>query len=702
MTLKRKVTKFIVIFFLLFIALIFGLNYFLQVQYRYHSENTEVKIYIQLCKLIINNYEPENRSFGNQSNYTSILREKLYQTIQQFDFEDKLELDLLDLSNRESTLTQCTNGPVIRYLPEGRFIAYQIICDRNNTPLFILKIKNLNYRKFWDVGTSFYFLLFIPAITLVFLVLLTRFVQKTVIRPLFKIGNELICIATENDLLKRINIPVHDEFGILAGEINYLLERLEDYYQKRVSSQIMYYSVFYNRFIIMLLIDPDTGQIIEANQAAESFYGYDLSELIRMKVDDLNVNVCIDLINELNCLQGSNRQTKLDFYQRKRDGSTMAVEVYMVELNASGERKVLWIVHDISEVENAHKELFQSEIKFSKVINQSPEGIILVNHKGAIIEWNRMEEEITGLSRNEALGRNIWDVQNNMVSSDLKILLFMENLEKMVQQSFLERDTDKLSGSFITEIIDKEGKTRFYQIKSFILPDKTAFIVCIITQDITEIKEFQLKLVASLHEKEVLLKEIHHRVKNNLQVISSLLSLQSDYIKDPIATRLFLDSQTRVKSMAIIHEKLYQSEDFTKVSLAEYIENLISYLLETYSVNQKGIELKTEIDDTGLEISKAVPCGLIINELITNALKYSFQGKKSGVLQITLKTIENGWVKLVVEDNGIGLPKDFSLENTHSFGLNLVKDLVYQLNGAITVSHNEGVRFTIEFPNLVK
>jgi PAS domain S-box-containing protein len=224
-----------------------------------------------------------------------------------------------------------------------------------------------------------------------------------------------------------------------------------------------------------------------------------------------------------------------------------------------------------------------------------------------------------------------------------------------------------------------------------------------------ERKRVEEQLNSSLKEKEVLLKEIHHRVKNNMQVISSLLNLQSGRIKSQDILEMFKESQDRIRSMSLIHERLYQSEDLARIDFSHYIQNLAKHLFQSYRIDPEAVVLQTDVRDVSLDINKAIPCGLIINELISNSLKYAFpQAKKAdkkkekkGEIDIQL-TAENGKVSLLVKDNGIGLPEDLDIEMADSFGLQLVTTLVNQLNGNIDIKGKPGATFKITFDKAEK
>jgi two-component sensor histidine kinase len=216
--------------------------------------------------------------------------------------------------------------------------------------------------------------------------------------------------------------------------------------------------------------------------------------------------------------------------------------------------------------------------------------------------------------------------------------------------------------------------------------------------ELVERQRAEEQIKASLKEKEVLLKEIHHRVKNNLQIISSLLKLQSSYIKDKQALEMFKDSQSRIRSMALIHEKLYQSQNLSKINFAEYIHDLTMHLLRSYSTNSQQIHLRLTNNEIWLSIDTAVPCGLIINELVSNSLKHAFPiANQEGEIHVDLYASPDHKFTLIVSDNGIGFPQALDFQNTESLGLELVCTLTEQLEGTIELDDRRGTTFKIMF-----
>lgn len=214
--------------------------------------------------------------------------------------------------------------------------------------------------------------------------------------------------------------------------------------------------------------------------------------------------------------------------------------------------------------------------------------------------------------------------------------------------------------------------------------------------DITEKKISEEKINQSLKEKEILLKEVHHRVKNNMQVISSILNLQSSYVKDVYALNLLKECQNRIKSMAYIHESLYQSKNFESVNFSEYVSTLTKNLVHTYSVSKQKIKLFLSLDKLFLNLDTSIPCGLIINEIISNSLKYAFPDNRDGIIFVNLK-INNKKVMLEVGDNGIGIANTIDLKESQTLGLQLVDTLSEQINGTIILDRTKGTKFNIEF-----
>ncbi len=218
-----------------------------------------------------------------------------------------------------------------------------------------------------------------------------------------------------------------------------------------------------------------------------------------------------------------------------------------------------------------------------------------------------------------------------------------------------------------------------------------------IIRDVSERKKVEDRILDTLREKDVLLREIHHRVKNNMQVISSLLSLQSERFPDAAVREAFRESRDRIKSMALVHEKLYQTKDLSRIDFSDYIKSLTSFLFRTYQTDETRIVLKLDLDRTSLDINAAIPCGLILNELILNALKHAFPGDRKGEIAVGLHESEGGSIRLTVRDNGIGFPEGVDIAHTDTLGLQIISLLTDQLDGRVEVRRNGGTVFTLSF-----
>jgi two-component sensor histidine kinase len=214
---------------------------------------------------------------------------------------------------------------------------------------------------------------------------------------------------------------------------------------------------------------------------------------------------------------------------------------------------------------------------------------------------------------------------------------------------------------------------------------------------VTDITEFE-SLRSSLKDKEVLLKEIHHRVKNNLQIVVSLMRLESRAFSEEKVRAAIKDLETRVRAMALVHEHLYHSSDLAKIGFRDYLKVLCEELFRTYSADGGRIRLEIDAEAVALDIGRAIPCGLIVNELLTNAIKYAFPGNRKGLIRIAIRNISGNEVEIAVSDDGIGLPETLDIRNTQTLGLQLVTTLVEnQLKGRVELERADGTRFSIRF-----
>jgi two-component sensor histidine kinase len=259
---------------------------------------------------------------------------------------------------------------------------------------------------------------------------------------------------------------------------------------------------------------------------------------------------------------------------------------------------------------------------------------------------------------------------------------------------------DDTPSEYGIKIIGKDGGIRHLQVfrKKILWDGEKRFQV--LYNDITDRKQAEEQLHASLQEKELLLREVHHRVKNNMQVISGLLDLPAALSGNQERRKMFHESQSRIHAMSLVHEKLYGSKDFARIDLAAYVKTLSQDLFQTYKIHPGKIDLIIQTDgDVYVDINKAIPCGLILNELISNALKHAFPGDRHSELQIIIRGMKNTEIEIVIRDNGLGLPDDVDIHQPLSVGLYLVKGLVKsQLDGKMEVRRDAGTEVRIKFP----
>ena len=247
---------------------------------------------------------------------------------------------------------------------------------------------------------------------------------------------------------------------------------------------------------------------------------------------------------------------------------------------------------------------------------------------------------------------------------------------------------------------DNHGKWKwFYSQETVFLrnPDGTVKQTIGAASDITQLKEVETRLQESLAEKEVLLREVHHRVKNNLSVVDSLLSMQARYISDVQALKSLSDSQRRIHTMSLIHEQLYHSQDLGKVDFCEYLQRLVVNLYSSSNFSADQIELKLDLSSILLNIDIAISLGLIVNELLTNAFKHAFPNDMKGLIEVILHQDDEGKLHLTIRDNGIGIPQNINIYSTASLGLRLVKILTQQLRANLDLSCSQGTSFHFIF-----
>jgi PAS domain S-box-containing protein len=345
-------------------------------------------------------------------------------------------------------------------------------------------------------------------------------------------------------------------------------------------------------------------------------------------------------------------------------------------------------------VENTQlvESLRDSEAKLRALFEVLPVGVWIMDGQRRILDSNPALERIIHVSK-ERLEQDSYAFRHCVRPDGTPM-----DMEELASSRALREQ--RAVHNVETGILTETGETIWTSVSASPLPLSDQGVVVAAT-DITELKRAEAQIRAALREKEVLLKEIHHRVKNNLQVISSLLRLQSDGVSDPCVRELFLENQRRVRSMALIHEQLYRTDDLSDISFSAYVTSLVSFLRRSFTHGMAQLRVRVEVEEAQLEIERAMPLGLIINELVSNSLKHAFPTLppgQPGEIWVRANGAPGGGLTLEVGDTGVGLPDEIDLERSTSMGLQLVHSLVTQLRGHLTVQRRPGTRFTIVIP----
>lgn len=445
-------------------------------------------------------------------------------------------------------------------------------------------------------------------------------------------------------------------------------------------SEEKYRAIFESFYDVYYRTDRD-GKVIDISPSIQSQAGYDPDEVIGHPVTVFFVepaarDVFIQKIKETGWI--NDYELKL----KGRDGTSIETSVsarILLDENQvpSGIEGILRNINERKRIELALKD---SEQKYRDLVDNALVGVYRTNLSGDILFVNEALSKLIGFSSPEA----------------------------MIKEGALVRYKDpKEREAFVKELGEK-GKLNYYEIEMLTRSGESKNVLLSATlagdeilgmvMDITERKKATEKIKAALKEKEILLKELHHRVKNNMQVVSGLIELQSQQLEDDDAREIFNETRDRVSSMALIHENLYKASDLGNINFAQYIRTLTKHLFYSYNVNVDVVQLKTDIEDVFLDVQLGIPCGLIVNELVSNTLKHAFPAERHGEVCISLFHGDDNQYTLIVKDNGKGFPNNLDFRKTKSLGMQLVTMLVDQLEGTIEMKRVEGTEFVISFP----
>ena len=427
--------------------------------------------------------------------------------------------------------------------------------------------------------------------------------------------------------------------------------------------------------------------INEFNSAAEATFGYTREEVLgeplsKLFSDEQEMTKVVERITDDGSLAN-------EIINRKKDG-TFFISFLSASVikNEKGETVgAMGVSRDITAIKKAEEELRLSEERHRAIYDQAYIGIARIAKMGRFLLVNERLCDMLDYSADELYKKTFYElgvqeeVEESLVDWDQLLSGKIKNFSR--EQTYVRKDGELLSANVTVSLVRDSNDSPNYFVAVF--------------EDITERKEHERQLEESIKEKEVLLKEVHHRVKNNMQVISSILNLQSSYIDDETALAILRESQDRIKSMSFVHESLYQSKTLSEVNFSEYIQNIARNLFHSYGRPEGGINLVFELEEVYLNLDTSIPCGLIINEVVSNSLKYAFQGREKGEIKIQFSKLSDGKLKLIVSDDGIGLPNNFDIENAESLGLQLVTTLVTQVSGELEIDTKSGTQFNIVF-----
>ncbi|MCK9581377.1 MAG: PAS domain S-box protein [Methanoregula sp.] len=506
------------------------------------------------------------------------------------------------------------------------------------------------------------------------------------------------------------------------------LETLEDVTEQRraqeelISSETYLKTIFNSVQTALVIIEPDTHRIFDLNPAAEKLIGAGREKLVGSSCQN---GIC--QVNE-------NRCPITDFHKNFENteqliitasGKKMPVTKTIVPVTISGKPYLLENLVDMTDRKLAEDAMQTAFFELERKVDERTAELnrLAGNLRSEIVERNRVmdalrvsEEKYRSLveQTNDLIFHIDANGQTTYISPNIQTILGL-NDEEVIGRSptIFMTETSRPAFALLHEhnirqqtpvtgielsFLDSGGHVHIFEINGtpHFNPAGTFIGFSGVARDITYKKALQDEIAASLKEKEILLKEIHHRVKNNMQVISSLLSLQAKMIKDEKSRDAIKESQNRVMSIALVHEKLYQSKSLAQIDYSEYIRKMAENLLDSYNIHPEKVRLVVEAADIVLPISKAIPVSLIINELISNSLKYAFPDDRKGTVWIIFKK-EGDRHFLTVRDDGIGLPPGFRWDQTETLGLQLVNSLVGQLLGTISFGGDNGTEFRIVF-----
>ncbi len=483
---------------------------------------------------------------------------------------------------------------------------------------------------------------------------------------------------------KNITTYKHSQYGDVWISINQDITRRKLMEASLRQSEEKFRILFESAVDALIILDLD-GNLIDVNRTAHERLGYTKAEMLSMNLSQLDHPDFADKIpGRMEDLQ-QHGCCECESAHLRKDGTAMPVEINARFMDFQGSKVIFSVVRDITVRTRMEEALRQSEKRYHTLFTESPDGILLIDSAGKIIEFNETAHRQLGYTREEFEKLSLSDI--DLVESPEEIRYRINRLPKEGKTEFDVKHRTKQGEirdvQVISQPVDLSGKTFFHAI----------------WLDITERKQMEEHLRKTIMERETLLRELYHRTKNNMNTICSLINLQTANLDgDEIAIQMFRDIQDRIMSMALVHERLYKSKDLSNVRLKDYVSDLANTLMTGYKINRDKLSLRLDIEDFTLSIDTLIPCGLVINELMTNSLKYAFADGREGQIRIKGQVSAESEIQLVYSDDGIGFPEGFDFAKVETLGLRLINGLITsQLRGRIEITTRPETVFTFAF-----
>jgi len=518
------------------------------------------------------------------------------------------------------------------------------------------------------------------------------------------------------------------ELARVNEQLNQEIEQHKQAEKRLKDSEELYRSVVEQASEGIFLYDYSTEEILETNKAFQDMLGYTNKEMSKLTPYDFIAHEKEDIDSNIH------RVVKEKYYfigerkYRSKDGALLDVEASASLISFGGKKVLCVVLRDITDRKRAEEALRESEELYSNILESVSDGILTMDSNFCYTHWNRAMEEISKTPRDQIVGdqRLPWEIFPHLAEQGVDEMMRDAMGGKITHREdipyHLEDGTSGFSSETFLPLRRADGEIRgivgvvrevserkeaekalqeAHDDLELQVEKRTADLgkaINLLKKEIKERKRGEEQIRASLKEKVVLLREIHHRVRNNLQVISSLLELARTRTNNKEASDLLLESHGRIHTMALIHSQLYQSDRFDKIDMQRHLQQLVTNLSRLYG-NDKFVTPVIREADIFLSLTQAIPCAIALNELISNAFKHAYQKGEKGTVKVLMEETPDGKLRVTVKDQGIGIPKEIDVYETGSLGLKLTRNLVlHQLNGQFQITRNNGTEALIEFP----